>query len=74
MYKAYMEAKEMIPDGEQYGAWGLIFPWNGLGNVILHNCQIAVNGTRFSKEINKNSVYLDILLPFLEATTSIWSV
>lgn len=68
-YRAFMEMKETIADGEQYGSWGLIFPWNGLGQAILHNNRnLDVMGTRIVRPMgDRQIVYLDILFEFLDA-------
>jgi hypothetical protein len=73
-YKVFMEMKETFPDGEQYGSWGLIFRWNGLGAAILHNNpHLEIGGTRVIKSIgNRQTVYLDILSEFLDAVLKGW--
>lgn len=72
MYKAFAEADEYIPDMEQYAAWGLVFPWAGMGNAILHNSHFIPCGTRFMKDIAGKRVYLDIFNDFLEAVAASW--
>lgn len=74
-YKAFENHKESM-FGEQSGCLGLIFPLNGFGNLIIHNyASLKVPGTRLYREFTDGEiVYLDILLPFLDALSLRYNV
>ena len=73
MYKAFMDAKELIPDSELYSSWGLIFPWSGMGYAVLHNSNFIPGGTRFVKEIRGQMIYLDQFNEFISEIGKVWA-
>jgi len=60
------------------GACGLIFPWAKIGNVVLHNLSIELEGTRLTRTVKTGlnsefrTLYLDTLTPLLAALKGTW--
>lgn len=80
LYAAYETLRASMPDEMNEGPAGVLLPWGGLGDMILHDYpDLEVKGARMSWLIDDRVLYLDHLgdkakkAGFLYGLSKLWS-